>query len=241
LPADMLTENAKSTSEEKKADRRGFLRYLAGGVAVAAAAAAGYYVLTPQHPSGVTTAATTAQTTALPTSVMPTTTLSQATVSSSATEIKAGLTVTSQAFGDGERIPPKHTCDGENISPPISWSGAPKETRSYALIMDDVDAPAGTFTHWVIFNVPATETGLEEDVPALGTLPNGATQGKNTAGRIGYTGPCPPSGTHRYVFRLFAIDTLMNLQPGRTKEEMMKAMDGHILAEAQFTGLYSRA
>lgn len=141
---DISIGNVKNVSEEKGADRRRFLKYTAGAVVLAAAAATGYYALTTQPaPAPTTTAA-----------ITPTTTVPPPSVTIPTTEVHIGLAVTSQAFGNGERIPSKYTCDGEDISPPISWSGAPEETRSYALIVDDVDAPAGTFTHWVIFNIP---------------------------------------------------------------------------------------
>jgi Raf kinase inhibitor-like YbhB/YbcL family protein len=151
-----------------------------------------------------------------------------------------GLMVMSQAFKNGEPIPSKYACDGEDISPPISWSGAPQQTRSYALIVDDIDAPMGKFTHWVIFNIPAVESSLEEGVPTVGTLSNGATQGRNGFGQIGYGGPCPPSGTHRYVFHLYALDTLLSLQASFTERDVLEAMKGHVLAEGELAGLYSR-
>jgi Raf kinase inhibitor-like YbhB/YbcL family protein len=150
------------------------------------------------------------------------------------------LVVTSQAFKSGEPIPSKYACDGEDVSPPVAWSGAPQQTRSYALIVDDIDAPTGEFTHWVIFNMVAAETSLQGGVPTVGTLSNGAIQGRNGFGKIGYAGPCPPSGTHRYVFHLYALDTLLNLQAGVSKHDVLEAMKGHVLAEAELTGLYSR-
>jgi Raf kinase inhibitor-like YbhB/YbcL family protein len=150
------------------------------------------------------------------------------------------MIIRSPAFKNGERIPPTYTCDGENISPPLSWSGTPRETKTYALIMDDPDAPAGVFTHWVIFDIPAGSSNLQEKIPAGGTLSNGAVQGRNSSGRIGYTGPCPPSGTHRYVFHLYALDTQLSLQPGATKQDLLNAMEGHILAGAELTVLFSR-
>ena len=225
LPSLISAEDVEHTS--RPAERRSFLKYAAGAVVLGAAAAAGFYFVTPRPaPTSTTSAATTAFSSPL------------ATVSTS--QSRTGLTLTSEAFGDGERIPSKYTCDGENVSPPTVWSGAPNETRSYALIMDDIDAPAGRFTHWVIFNIPVTANRLEENVPAVETLPNGAKQGRNGFGKIGYGGPCPPSGTHRYVFHLYALDTLLNLQPGATKQDVLNAMKGHTLAEAELTGLYGR-
>jgi Raf kinase inhibitor-like YbhB/YbcL family protein len=151
-----------------------------------------------------------------------------------------GLIVMSQAFKNGEPIPSMYACDGEDVSPPISWSGAPQQTRSYGLIVDDIDAPMGKFAHWMIFNIPAAESSLEERVPTLGTLSNGAIQGRNGFDKIGYAGPCPPSGTHRYVFHLYALDTLLSVQAGFVEHDVLEAMKGHVLAEGELTGLYSR-
>jgi hypothetical protein len=148
--------------------------------------------------------------------------------------------VTSQAFKSGEAIPSKYACDGEDVSPPISWSDTNEETKSYVLIVTDLDAPTGAFTHWVIFNIPATDSSLPEGVPTVGTLSNGAIQGKNGFGKIGYGGPCPTSGTHRYVFHLYALDTLLSLQAGASQGDVLEAMNGHVLAEGELTGLYSR-
>ncbi len=153
---------------------------------------------------------------------------------------QGALIIMSKAFKNGERIPTKYTCDGENISPSISWENASKVTKTFALILDDPDVPNGTFTHWVIYNIPISETGLVEKIPPDGTLTNSAVQGKNGAGRIGYTGPCPSSGTHRYQFHLYALDTQLSLPAGATKGELLSAMEGHVLAQAELTGLYSR-
>lgn len=146
----------------------------------------------------------------------------------------------SEAFKDGEHIPRKYTCDGENVSPPLSWSQAPEKTASYALIMDDPDSPS-VFTHWVIFNIPATQNSLQEKTPEKEILPNGIIQGKNDAGETGYVGPCPPSATHRYEFRLYALDTELDLPPSITKQDVLRAVEGHILGETKLTGLYSRS
>jgi len=151
-----------------------------------------------------------------------------------------GMVLTSSAFQDGGRIPQKYTCDGENTSPPLSWTGAPEGTKTFALIVDDPDAPGGTFTHWVIFNIPATEDNLPASIPNTPTLSAGVMQGINGAGKIGYAGPCPPSGVHHYVFTLYALDTTLNLQPGSTKQDTLNSMQGHILAQTQITGLYSK-
>jgi Raf kinase inhibitor-like YbhB/YbcL family protein len=150
------------------------------------------------------------------------------------------IDLTSTAFDEGGMIPKKYTCDGEDVSPPLSWSGIPKSTKSLALISDDPDAPVGTWVHWVIYNIPTGMPGLPENVPPVEVLPEGARQGRNSWGRIGYGGPCAPSGTHRYYFKLYALGGDLGLKPGATKEELLKAMEGQILAEGRLMGKYSR-
>lgn len=150
------------------------------------------------------------------------------------------IKVTSTAFQDQETIPKKYTCDGQKISPPLTWSGIPEDTKSIALIMDDPDAPRGTFVHWVLFNLPADTTEFPENVPNDRTLKNGAKQGTNSGGGIGYISPCPPSGTHRYYFKVYALDRELDLQPGIKEPELVKAMEGHILAKGQLMGKYTR-
>ncbi|QHN08716.1 YbhB/YbcL family Raf kinase inhibitor-like protein [Methanothermobacter sp. THM-2] len=150
------------------------------------------------------------------------------------------MNLKTRAFNDGGRIPSRYTCDGENISPPLEWDGVPGEARSLALICDDPDAPSKVWTHWVIFNIPPTSGGLDENVPGMGRLPDGSVQGYNDSGTIGYRGPCPPSGVHRYFFRLYALDTMLDLEPGAGKEDVLEAMEGHVLAEARIVGLYRR-
>jgi len=150
------------------------------------------------------------------------------------------LEVVSPAFAAGGLIPRKHTCDGEDVSPEISWSGVPAGTRSFALICDDPDAPSGTWVHWVVFNLPAVVSRLPEALPAEPALPSGGRQGKNDFRRIGYGGPCPPSGTHRYVFKVYALDRLLDLEPGATKAQVEAAMKGHVLAEGSLMGRYRR-
>ncbi len=145
----------------------------------------------------------------------------------------------SPAFGHGQPIPAVYTCKGRDISPPLTWSDLPQGTKSLALIMDDPDAPIGTWVHWVIYNIPSTRTGLEEAIPSEERLADGSLQGKNSWRRIGYGGPCPPSGTHRYYFRLYALDSMLSLAPGATKEQLLQAMQGHILAEAEWMGTFS--
>lgn len=139
-----------------------------------------------------------------------------------------------------QTIPRHYTCDGDNVSPPLQWENVPEGTQSLALIADDPDAPGGTFTHWVIYNIPPSLRWLPEDVRRDQVLPNGVLQGINSFQRIGYGGPCPPEGTHRYFFRLYALDTRLDLPPGVSKEHLLEAMEGHILAEARVTAKYSR-
>jgi Raf kinase inhibitor-like YbhB/YbcL family protein len=153
---------------------------------------------------------------------------------------KAKITIKSPAFEDGGMIPKKYTCDGEDISPPLKWTSIPEGTKSLALISDDPDAPAGVWVHWVIYDIPPDTRELPENIPPQWTLDNGAKQGKNDFGKIGYGGPCPPGGTHRYYFKIYALDAEINLEAGATKAELLRAMEGHILAEAQLMGKYRR-
>ncbi len=150
------------------------------------------------------------------------------------------MEITSSAFGSGEMIPAKYTCDGADFSPPLDWSGSPAGTKSFALVCDDPDAPMGTWVHWVIFDIPPSATMLAEGFTREKDLPGGGTQGINDFRKIGYGGPCPPGGTHRYFFKLYALDTMLGLKPGITKDQLLKAMRGHILAEAQLMGTYRR-
>jgi len=153
---------------------------------------------------------------------------------------KMEIKIKSTAFKEGGMIPSKYTCDGADISPPLSWDSVPEGTKSLALICDDPDAPMGTWVHWVIFNIPPDTRELPENVPPQKTLANGAKQGINDFRKIGYGGPCPPGGTHRYYFKLYALDTGINLEAGATKSQLLKAMEGHILAEGQLMGKYKR-
>ena len=150
------------------------------------------------------------------------------------------IKITSSAFEDGGLIPAKYTCDGADISPPLRWDVVPEGTKSIALICDDPDAPMGTFVHWVIFGLPAETRELAENIPSDETLPNGAKQGTSDFGRIGYGGPCPPSGTHRYFFKIYALDTEVALAAGASKRELLGAMEGHILGQGQLIGKYKR-
>lgn len=147
------------------------------------------------------------------------------------------LSLTSDAFVDGEKLPVQTGYQNGNISPLLKWEDAPENTMSYAMIMDDPDARE--WTHWVIYNIPVSLNALKEGFPKDEELPDGTRQGRNDFGKIGYGGPCPPSGIHRYVFRLFALDTALDLDPGSSKPSLLKAMNGHILAEAKLMGKFS--
>lgn len=151
------------------------------------------------------------------------------------------LELTSPAFREGQPIPVKHTCQGTDLSPALQWNAPPPNTKSLALICDDPDAPAGTWVHWVLYNLPANLTGLPEKVPATDTLENGARQGVNDFRRVGYGGPCPPPGKpHRYFFKLYALDTEVNLPPRASKADLLRAIESHILAEGRLQGTYQR-
>ncbi|HRV07828.1 MAG TPA: YbhB/YbcL family Raf kinase inhibitor-like protein [Acidobacteriota bacterium] len=151
------------------------------------------------------------------------------------------LYIKSSAFGHGEAIPARYTCDGEDVSPPLTWGEIPSGAKTLALIMDDPDAPVGTWDHWILYNIPVNLEGLPENYPAVGETPNGTRSGRNSWGRLGYGGPCPPSGTHRYFFRLYALDRKLDLAPGATSGQVRAAMSGSILAEAELYGTYRRA
>jgi Raf kinase inhibitor-like YbhB/YbcL family protein len=157
-------------------------------------------------------------------------------------EADMSLELKSDAFVNGQSIPAKYSCIGKNISPALTWNDPPAGTQSFALIADDPDAPVGTWVHWVLFNIPADERSLSEDLPVTGKNvdPNAIYFGRNSSGNTRYDGPCPPSGTHRYFFKLYALDSLVNLLPGATKEELLKAMQGHILAQGELMGTFSK-
>ena len=150
--------------------------------------------------------------------------------------------LSSSAFKDGEPIPGKYTCDGVDLSPPLAWSGAPAGTRSFALIADDPDAPGGTWVHWVLYNLPAEVPELPENIAKVEALDlGGARQGRNDFRRPGYGGPCPPPGpAHRYFFKLYALDTRLELKAGAQKKDVEAAMEGHVLGTAQLMGTYAR-
>ena len=150
------------------------------------------------------------------------------------------MSVSSTAFKDGGMIPAKYTCDGQDVSPALRWDSVPDSTQSLALICDDPDAPHGTFVHWVLYNLPSETRELPENMAADAELPNGARQGTNDFGQTGYNGPCPPGGTHRYFFKVYALDGPVNLPSGARKTDLLKAMRDHILAEGQIMGKYKR-
>jgi len=166
--------------------------------------------------------------------------ISQASVSNPSPQQKSELKLTSSAFKEGEAIPRGYTCNGANVSPPLEWTGMPKTAKTIAIIADDPDAPAGTWVHWVVYNLPAEGLGLIENTPQTETLNGGGLQGKNDFGKIGYGGPCPPSGTHRYFFKFYVLDSELPLKSGATKAEVEKAMEGHIAGQAQLMGTYHR-
>lgn len=150
------------------------------------------------------------------------------------------IALTSAAFEPGASIPTKYTCDGDDISPPLGWTDPPQDTRSFALIVDDPDAPGGTWVHWLLYNLPPEARALPEDVPPDAELSDGSRHGQNSWKRLGYGGPCPPSGTHRYFFKLYALDTLLDPDTVKDKEQLLQAIEGHILAQTELMGTFSR-
>lgn len=150
------------------------------------------------------------------------------------------ITITSSAFAAGGMIPKKYTADAENVSPPLAISAVPEKTKSLALICDDPDAPAGDWVHWVIYNIPATVQEIPEDIGSDRMVAGMGIQGRNDFGKIGYGGPMPPSGTHRYFFKVYALDTVLNPEPTLSKALLLKAMTGHILAQGELMGRYAR-
>lgn len=151
------------------------------------------------------------------------------------------MQLSSSAFQQARSIPIKFTCDGENVSPAFSWRGAPAQTKSFALIMLDPDAPGwGGFSHWVLYNIPASIAALPSTLSRAERVAGTCVQGRNDSGEIGYTGPCPPSGTHRYLIRLFALDAELDLEAGASRRQLQEAMRGHVLGQAELTGTYAR-
>lgn len=158
-----------------------------------------------------------------------------------AAESQTKMEMKSPAFQSGAEIPRQYTCDGSDVSPPLGWAGAPAGAGAFALIADDPDAPVGTWVHWVLYDLPPETKELAEGVGATESLPNGAKQGLNDFRKVGYGGPCPPPGpAHRYFFKLYALDAPVNLKPRATKRQLLDAMKGHILAEAELMGKYAR-
>ena len=156
--------------------------------------------------------------------------------------ISKGMTMRSSSFEPGKEIPKKYTCDGSDASPQISWDDVPAGTETLALIMDDPDAPGKVFTHWVIYNIPASRNELPECVPAEKIVKKGCSQGLNDFRMMGYGGPCPPPGMpHHYRFHLYALDKILDVPSGVSKGAILSAMKGHVLAEAEIIGLYGRA
>ena len=153
-------------------------------------------------------------------------------------EVMAQLQVTSPSFVHEGAIPLEFTCDGADVSPALSWTAGPEGTASYALIMDDPDAPRGTWVHWVVWNIP--QPSLVDAIPAQEALDDGTMQGMNSWPKRGYGGPCPPSGTHRYYFKVYALDATLDLPASTNKDALLKAMKGHILAQGELMGTYKR-
>ncbi|MGF1515007.1 MAG: YbhB/YbcL family Raf kinase inhibitor-like protein [Elainellaceae cyanobacterium] len=150
------------------------------------------------------------------------------------------MAIASAAFGPNELISVEYTCDGEDISPPLSWQGVPAAAESLVIIVDDPDAPGGTFVHWVLYNLSADELALPAAVPPAAELEQGRRQGKNDFGNLGYGGPCPPRGTHRYRFKVYALEQPLTLEAGATKRQVIEAMSEHVLAGGELVGRYGR-
>ncbi len=150
------------------------------------------------------------------------------------------MIIISPAFQEGGMIPVKYTCDGEDVSPPLSWSGIPDNAESLVLVSDDPDAPMGTWVHWIVYNIPANLKGFEEGISRGGLSGKGILQGTTDFRRQEYGGPCPPAGTHRYYFTLYALDASLKVAPGASKKQLDAAMQGHVLAKAQLMGRYAR-
>jgi Raf kinase inhibitor-like YbhB/YbcL family protein len=156
-------------------------------------------------------------------------------------ENNMAFAISSNSFGNGESIPKKFTCDGEDVSPALSWNEAPAGTKSFALLADDPDAPVGNWNHWTLWNAPAESRGLPEGTRKVAQLPDGTQQGLNDFRKVGYNGPCPPPGKpHRYYFKLFALDTKLTLKEKSGKQELETAMKGHVLGQAEWMGRYGR-
>ena len=145
------------------------------------------------------------------------------------------MIITSSVFKHNSKIPSKYTCDEENINPPLEFSDIPKETKSLVLVVDDPDAPSKTWVHWIVYNIDPSTTKIEEN-----SVPREALQGTTDFGKPGYGGPCPPSGTHRYFFKLYALDTILDVPNGLTKQQVLEKVKDYVIEEAELVGLYSR-
>lgn len=154
--------------------------------------------------------------------------------------IYPGFKISSPAFKEGAAIPVKYSCKDFNVSPPLAWEGAPAHTQSFALVCSDPDAPSGEFVHWIIYNIYNDQFGLAEGILKEIQSSAGYFQGLNDAGKAGYTGPCPPEGTHHYIFRLYALNTFLKLDKKMNKEKLMEAMNGHVLGMTKMTGIFSK-
>jgi len=172
----------------------------------------------------------------IPTTAVPV----EPTIPVTQTEVAMPFTLTSSAFANGQSIPTKYSCKGADVSPALAWGDPPAGAQTFALIMDDPDAPSGTWVHWVIFNIPAATRALPEAVPTSATLADGSAQGTTSARSVGYHGPCPPSGVHRYFFKLYALDATLSLSSSANKNAVLAAMEGHILAQAELMGTFSK-
>jgi len=151
------------------------------------------------------------------------------------------LDIKSDAFANKGYIPDRYTCDAKNFSPALSWSDVPANAKSFVIVCDDLDAPFGTWVHWVVFNIPADMSGLKENISDQELFSSGIVRGENDFKKLGYGGPCPPKGKpHRYFFKLYALDATLSLEEGATKKDIINSMKGHILAEAKIVGLYQR-
>lgn len=155
-------------------------------------------------------------------------------------EAEMKIKIESPSFKEGEMIPVRYTCDGENVSPAVKWSGAPGQTKSFAILCDDPDAPIGDWVHWILFNIPADITEIKENISPDKKFSNGMAHGLTDFKSFGYGGPCPPSGTHRYFFKIYALDIMLKADPGIKKKELLKLIEGHILAKGELIGRYKR-
>jgi Raf kinase inhibitor-like YbhB/YbcL family protein len=151
----------------------------------------------------------------------------------------AKIEVTSTAFEDGQPVPEKYSGQGDNVSPPLQWSDVPQQTKSLALICEDPDSPSGTFTHWLVYNLPPTTASLDENVPKGQSMVYGFLQGKNDFGNVGYGGPAPPAGkVHHYLFKVYALDIILLVPAGGDRSDLLSAMNGHIIGEGDLTGTF---